>query len=207
MRGRARQTLLENATTLFARHGIGAVSLRRVIDASGTNLNSIHYHFGSREGLVEAVVADAYDALNRERFERFDRLSESAPSLEEGLREVIEAAYAPLFEQALSGKESDRNGLLVIGQLRLDPSEAARRVLHRHGEDFSTRVESLLRSRISARPQALREGMQLVSAAGWDTALRPDTLEYVREAKGRVARLIRRFVSFSTSGLIDLEVF
>lgn len=48
--------LLDAAEHLFAEHGVGAVSLRAVMQEAGTNVAAIHYHFGSKEALLEAVV-------------------------------------------------------------------------------------------------------------------------------------------------------
>ncbi len=48
--------LLDVAEQLFLRSGLG-VSVRDVTDAAGQNGAAIHYHFGSRDALVGAVIA------------------------------------------------------------------------------------------------------------------------------------------------------
>jgi AcrR family transcriptional regulator len=48
--------LLDVAEQLFLRAGLG-VSVRDITDAAGQNGAAIHYHFGSRDGLVGAVIA------------------------------------------------------------------------------------------------------------------------------------------------------
>jgi AcrR family transcriptional regulator len=48
--------LLDVAEQLFLRSGLG-VSVRDITDAAGQNGAAIHYHFGSRDGLVGAVIA------------------------------------------------------------------------------------------------------------------------------------------------------
>ncbi|MGH9896848.1 MAG: helix-turn-helix domain-containing protein, partial [bacterium] len=40
--------LLLAAERLFADRGIDAVSLRAIMAAAGTNVASVHYHFGSK---------------------------------------------------------------------------------------------------------------------------------------------------------------
>ena len=53
----ARTALLDAAEALFATHGIGAVSNRRIVEAAGAaNHSAISYHFGGRIGLLEALV-------------------------------------------------------------------------------------------------------------------------------------------------------
>jgi AcrR family transcriptional regulator len=56
--------LLHRTVEYFAAHGIGDVSLRRLADEIGTSHRMLIYHFGSRDGLLAAVV-DAVEANGR----------------------------------------------------------------------------------------------------------------------------------------------
>lgn len=59
--------LLDVAEQLFLRSGLG-VSVRDITDAAGQNGAAIHYHFGSRDALVGAVIARrANDLASRRR--------------------------------------------------------------------------------------------------------------------------------------------
>ncbi|MGQ3179211.1 MAG: TetR/AcrR family transcriptional regulator, partial [Blastomonas fulva] len=52
-----RERLLLEAMRLFAREGMNAVSLRRIVAAAGAaNLSALHYHFGNRESVVTEVA-------------------------------------------------------------------------------------------------------------------------------------------------------
>lgn len=51
-----REQLLDAAVTWFAQHGIGETSLRTLAAGIGTSHRMLHYHFGSRAGLLAAVV-------------------------------------------------------------------------------------------------------------------------------------------------------
>ena len=57
-----RNRLIESALELFALNGYDAVSTREICQHASSNLGSIKYHFGGKEGLylavVEQVVAD-----------------------------------------------------------------------------------------------------------------------------------------------------
>lgn len=49
--------LLEAGERLFADEGIDAVALSRIVEAAGQrNVSALHYHFGSRLGLVFAII-------------------------------------------------------------------------------------------------------------------------------------------------------
>jgi TetR/AcrR family transcriptional regulator, regulator of cefoperazone and chloramphenicol sensitivity len=53
-----KERLLREAERLFARRGLYRVTLREITDAAGQrNVSAINYHFGSREGLLAAILA------------------------------------------------------------------------------------------------------------------------------------------------------
>jgi AcrR family transcriptional regulator len=52
----ARDELLGRVITWFAEHGVGDTSLRTLATGIGTSHRMLNYHFGSREGLLGAVV-------------------------------------------------------------------------------------------------------------------------------------------------------
>src|SRR4028118_1142805 len=63
-----RHRLLAAAEDLVARHGPDAVSTRQILAAAGAgNMAAIQYHFGTKEGLLAAVVARVLEPLERGR--------------------------------------------------------------------------------------------------------------------------------------------
>lgn len=98
-----KQKILDTAERLFATEGFGAVSLRQIIADADVNLAAIHYHFGSKQELLDAVVMRKADPVNRERMARLDRL-ESKPGvhLVEKVRveDVLAAFLMPMAEAA-----------------------------------------------------------------------------------------------------------
>lgn len=72
-----KQRLLDAAESLFSARGAAATSLRAITNAAGANPAAIHYHYGSKEGLLVAVARRRADPVNRERLERLDRLEAS----------------------------------------------------------------------------------------------------------------------------------
>jgi AcrR family transcriptional regulator len=51
-----RARLVESAERLFAERGVGSVSIREVNRDAGQAPSAVHYHFGSKEALLRAVV-------------------------------------------------------------------------------------------------------------------------------------------------------
>jgi AcrR family transcriptional regulator len=59
-RGRAssERSLIDAATVLFAERGPSAVTVRMIAERAGVNHGLVHHYFGSKQGLVRAVVTD-----------------------------------------------------------------------------------------------------------------------------------------------------
>ena len=86
--------LILAAERLFAERGIEGVALRQVNQAANQrNMSSAHYHFGSREGLVRAVLMHRWPELDRRRGVLLQRLGTK------DLRFYLEAFIAPLIEE------------------------------------------------------------------------------------------------------------
>lgn len=62
-----REKILDSAARLLAAPDAGAASLRAIARAAGVNSALIHYHFGSREGLFEAVLLRALKPVQERR--------------------------------------------------------------------------------------------------------------------------------------------
>ena len=97
-----RDALLERAIGHFAAHGVGDTSLRGLAEAIGTSHRMLIYHFGSREGLLAAVV-DAVEEGARTTLARMvEEARDTRDPLDDGLRywrQVTDDAlvYGPLF--------------------------------------------------------------------------------------------------------------
>ena len=97
-----RDALLARAIGHFAEHGVGDTSLRALAGAIGTSHRMLIYHFGSRDGLLAAVV-DTVEQGARDTLARMvDEAKADPDPLDAGLRYwhlVTEDAlvYGPLF--------------------------------------------------------------------------------------------------------------
>src|SRR5438128_2462018 len=66
--GPTRESLIRAGERLFAERGISSVSLREInAAAEQKNSSALHYHFGSRAGLLHAVLAQHVDAIRDAR--------------------------------------------------------------------------------------------------------------------------------------------
>ena len=98
-----RDQLLERTVEYFASHGVADTSLRRLAEAIGTSHRMLLYHFGSREGLLTAVVDRVESAQRAHLAALLTEVGDTgADPVAQGLRfwrAVTDAAliYGPLF--------------------------------------------------------------------------------------------------------------
>jgi AcrR family transcriptional regulator len=129
-----RERLLLEAMRLFAREGMNAVSLRRIVAAAGaSNLSALHYHFGNRESVVREVAQMLKRILEPRCLERLNALR-AASARGHGVREVLEAAFGPMIDM-LAEPGLGRDAVCFIGRLGWDFGEEGQRIsadLHRN---------------------------------------------------------------------------
>jgi AcrR family transcriptional regulator len=120
-----RESLLDAAESLFSEHGIQAASLRAITQRAGANLAAVHYHFGSKEGLVRAVFSRRLKPLNEERLRLLDACDlEGSP--EDAVEQVLNAFLAPLLRAARETPEGARGFARLMGRAFSEPNEEVR---------------------------------------------------------------------------------
>lgn len=94
-----REKLMDAARRLYAERGVFNVSLAEVVREAGQrNTSAIHYHFGSREQLLTAIMEPQVHSLGARRDELLDKARAAS-----GPEAVVEAIVRPLVELAREG--------------------------------------------------------------------------------------------------------
>jgi AcrR family transcriptional regulator len=154
----ARELLLRAGERLFAREGIHRVKLREINDLAGQrNPSAVHYHFGTREGLVEAILESHQASIEAAMDAGLDALEarDVAPSL----REIVATVVHPLVGEL--GTESGRDFLRILPQVIRDLSANLRRGVAEPSTPQSRRVLELLRTHWADLPEALQRERQI----------------------------------------------
>jgi len=112
--------LLDAAEVEFADAGIETGSLRKIMRAAGADPGAVHYYFGGRQALVEAVLTRILLPLNARRRELLDR---ARMSTEPMLVDLVDALVRPdiEFAQVLQARSPGRARL--IGAVYLRPAD------------------------------------------------------------------------------------
>ncbi len=118
-----KEQILDAAEKLFAEHGIEAVSLRSIISEAGVNLAAIHYHFGSRESLVEAVFERRVGPVNEERIVLLDELEARGGPIE--IEDVLRALFGPAIRLS-QDTHRGQTFLRICGRFFAEPGDSMR---------------------------------------------------------------------------------
>ena len=112
---RTKTKIIETAERLFAEKGINNVSTREIAREAGQkNHSALHYHFGDKESLLDALLDYRLIPLDIRRKILLDEAVLKSKSL--NLRELITVLITPLAERALDPKK-DNYILKIMGEL------------------------------------------------------------------------------------------
>jgi AcrR family transcriptional regulator len=117
-----RERILDVAEQLFAERGFHGVSVRDITGAAGVDVALANYHFGSKQGVLEAVFTRRAADLNDERLARLDALLEaSSPRRPPLLEDIIEAFTRPLLERSTCGIAGWKSYFALVADVSNSP--------------------------------------------------------------------------------------
>ena len=113
-----RMRLLDAAHDLFAEQGYAATSMREITTAAEANLAAVNYHFGSKEGLLLAVLHHTIDPINEERMEGIATAESFHGDKPVPLEEVLRIFLGPVLRQFANDCAANRGCLISRGRNR-----------------------------------------------------------------------------------------
>jgi AcrR family transcriptional regulator len=137
--------LLDSAEAEFADAGIEFASLRKIMRVAGTDPGAIHYHFGTREALAEAVLTRFLEPLNRHRLELLGQLDAATPP---SVHRLVEALIRPDIEAAHALHDRSPGNARLVAAIYLRPAEFVEKTVAAHfapvAEAFRPHLETAL---------------------------------------------------------------
>lgn len=163
------ERLVEAAERLIGERGLAATSVRAVCAEAGANVAAVHYHFGSKDALVDAVLARRMAELTTRRLVLLEPIEAQAhPSV----NDVVDVLVRPLAE---FGRDADGSGRAYV---RFLAALNAAGELDRIGVAFMPQYERLAPLLARALPGVSRAlvafRLDLVSTPLLDTLARPE---------------------------------
>ena len=119
--GDTRESILDAAEDLFSKHGFYGVTIREVSREAGVDTALVHYYFGAKRGLFDAVFIRRAEVWNNERVEAINRYAAEAGEAMT-LEGVLEAFLRPPFEWSLKGGPGWKHYAALVAQTNANPT-------------------------------------------------------------------------------------
>ena len=142
-----KEKILDTAERLIGEQGYSATSLRHIIAQAGVNLAAVHYHFGSKEDLLDAVVARKAAPVNDARLAWLERVEAEAGNGPLQVERVLESFFLPTVEVAIRNPGFVR----LMGQMLAEGMLP--RIVEKHFQPTGLRFVGALRRAVPELPQ------------------------------------------------------
>ena len=201
-RGEVPEAILDAAEVVFAENGFHGATTRAIGEGAKANAALIHYYFGSKEALYEAVIARRAGAINDERRARLAALhARGKPTLEQ----VLDALLRPTVTL---GRDPSRGGAhyaRLLGHAAAGTDARSRRLTGAHYnaiarlfiDELSATVPGLSpRAAVRGYLNAISIGISLMAPTG-----RVQDLSDGADADDDLEEIIAGAVRFIAAGL------
>jgi AcrR family transcriptional regulator len=187
--------ILDTAERLIGEHGYAATSLRHIIAEAGVNLAAVHYHFGSKEDLLDAVVARKVTPVNEARLAQLDRVEAVAGNGPAEVEKVLESFFMPTAEVASRNPGFVR----LMGQMHAEGMMP--RIVEKHFQATGLRFVAALRRALPALPEEeLLWRVHFMVGAMAHAMCRPPIFPQVAKDAANIEPRMKRLVTFLSAG-------
>jgi len=139
-----RAVILDAAEELFSGHGFYGVTVRDVAGAASVDTALVHYYFGAKRELFEAVFARPAEIVNRVRLEAMAAY-ETGHAGAMTVEGVIEAFIDPLIELSSTEDPGWRNYFRLVALVNNTPAWGGE-TMHRFFDPIVRRLIDLLQA-------------------------------------------------------------
>lgn len=111
-----RERILDAAEQLFAIKGYEGASTREIVAQTGDTIGSVNYHFGTKQALLDEVVARRWHLLSESRRKAYqaacDRHGGPAP-----IGDVVASIVGPYLDRAMHGGQAWHSYMMLQARL------------------------------------------------------------------------------------------
>ena len=149
-----KERILDAAERIFAERGFAGTSLRAVTSAAEVNLAAVHYHFGSKEALLQEILHRRVAPINQERAKRLDRIEARAADEPASVEEIVAAFLEPAVQLG-DGPGSDGRAVRALAaRIYGEPRELVEPMIREEFGDLSRRFVALLARALPELPRS-----------------------------------------------------
>lgn len=200
-----KERILVAAEELVAHDGFDGVSLRDITAAARVNLAAVHYHFGSKDGLIDALITRYIRPINLERLRLLDEVESVYGERPVPVEKLLEAFMRPLLDRLGDSGISAMLFFKMVGRCMSERGYRLPDALMPVYEQIGVRfVQALRRSLPQISEDVLYWRMHFILGAVAHTLAHGEKVQVI--SKGRAAdaepeRIMRRLIAFASAGL------
>lgn len=117
-----RDSILDAAEDLFSKHGFYGVTIREVAREAGVDTALVHYYFGAKRSLFDAVFLRRAEVWNAERVDAINRYAQEAGPDGMTFEGLFEAFLRPPFVWSLKGGPGWKHYSALVAQTNANPT-------------------------------------------------------------------------------------
>jgi len=149
------ERILDAAEALFSARGIDATSLRAVTRDAKVNLAAVHYHFGCKKALLDAVVDRRAKPVNDERMVELARLQAAAGPSGASTEDILRAFLIPGV-RTLEAMGDARQGLSrLVARIEAQPPQVVEAIWRKHFGEVGRHFLEALQKALPQLPEEL----------------------------------------------------
>jgi len=203
-----RDRILEVAERLFAEYGMSGVGLRAISSEAKVNLASIAYHFGSKDGLLEALFSQRAAPIAEERLRLLAQCSGKTdrPKLED----ILEAFLRPALVLGVQPQFGGPAFVKLRARLATEPEALSRKILSKAFDLSSRKFIDAIVGALPGLPRAEVEWrFHFMLGAMFYTMADSGRIQALTKGRidpGNVKRALRHMIPFLVAGFRSAPV-
>lgn len=205
-----RDRILDAAEHVFAHAGFAGASLRDIVLEAKVNLATVYYYFGSKSGLMEAVLKRRFGPLRQEHLDLLRNAQKASGGAPLGVEQILEAMLLPPLRLAAGDSARRQAVMRLVGRIVSEPSQEIQDILHLQRAEVREAFLRALQESLPGAPRAdLLWRMEFVWGALTSILCNPNKVEKdtygecsLSDAPKVLAEMIRFFSpGFQTAAL------
>lgn len=198
--------ILDAAETAFADGGFNGASMRDIVRSAGVNLATVYYYFGSKNGLMEAVLKRRFGPLRREHLEALREFERDANGRPLAVEQILHAMLMPPLRLLAAPTAKRKAVTRLMGRILVEPDAQTQRILRSQRSEVRTAFLKALRASLpKASPAELQWRMEFVWGALAFILCNPRTIEV--ETHGAcnavdAGKVLPEMIDFFTEGFL-----
>ena len=146
--------ILDAAESALAEFGFAGASLRDIVREAKVNLATVYYYFGSKRGLMEAVVKRRFGPLREEHLALLRAFEATAKGRPLPVEKILEAMLLPSLRLAAKAPARHQAVTRLIGRIVTEPNAEIQEVLRTQRVEVRTAFQKALQRSLPKAPLA-----------------------------------------------------